>query len=60
MVNYVFGTSFLRALSFLKHRERIKRHSAPFTYKTGNLKQKPCKLPYSTTASLVLSILTHN
>ena len=29
MVKYVFGTSFLRALTFMKRRERITHHSPP-------------------------------
>ena len=29
MVKYVFGTSFLRALTFMKRREGIMRHSPP-------------------------------
>ena len=45
MVKYVFGTSFLRALTFTKRRERITRHSPPsggtIPPHTGNLKQKP-------------------
>ena len=58
MVKYVFGTTFLRALTFMKRRERITCHFPPCSVKsppqgggghsppTGNLKQKPCPSVY--------------
>ena len=47
MVKYVFGTSFLRALTFMKRCEPNTRYSPPCSVKsppTGNIKQKPCPL----------------